>query len=76
MPIARTPGHCERCRKATDTTICSMFNTEMICMECKQMEAAHPDYQLARDTEHQAVLSGDYNFPGIGLPDDLKMKGD
>jgi hypothetical protein len=28
-------------------------------------------YQKAREAERQAVLAGNYNFPGIGKPDDL-----
>lgn len=66
---------CERCGAETSTTTGSMFNTEMICMACKRTERDHPLYPAARDAEHNAVKSGDYNFPGIGLPDDLKTIG-
>lgn len=62
---------CDRCKKGTQTLIMSFFNTEMICDTCKTIERAHPDYKRAHDTETEAVLKGDYNFPGIGLPDDL-----
>lgn len=62
---------CERCGKETTTTICSMFNTEMICMDCKSKERNHPKYAEAREAERQAVLSGNYNFQGIGKPNDL-----
>ncbi len=62
---------CQRCGKNTNTTICSMFNTEMICMECKKKEELHPMYELARRVEHEFIKLGNYNYPGIGLPDDL-----
>lgn len=65
MPI------CDRCGKKTNAATMSMFNTDMLCMNCLRKEKNHPDYQKARDAEHAAVASGDYNFPGIGKPDDL-----
>ena len=49
----------------------SMFNEEHICMECKEKERRHPDYQRARDAEHEAVKNGNMNFSGIGKPADL-----
>jgi hypothetical protein len=48
-----------------------MFNTEMICMDCKVAEKKHPDYTKARDAEHAEVCRGNYNFRGIGKPKDL-----
>jgi recombinational DNA repair protein (RecF pathway) len=57
---------CERCKQETDTTIMSMFNTQTICLQCKEKEEAHPAYKKARDAEHDAVVRGDYSFPGIG----------
>lgn len=48
-----------------------MFNTEMICMDCKSKERKHPKYEEAREAERQAVLNGNYNFEGIGKPNDL-----
>ena len=49
-----------------------MFNTEMICFPCKELEEAHPEYEAARTAESRAVLRGDYNFAGGGLPRDLR----
>ncbi len=63
---------CERCFKESTSSIGSMFNTQQICFECKQKEKAHPDYEKARKAEGEAVRAGDYNFPGIGLPPDLR----
>lgn len=63
---------CQRCGKETNAFMVSMFNTDECCLDCIERERQHPDYQKAKDAEHQAVLRGDYNFPGIGLPEDLK----
>lgn len=49
----------------------SMFNTEMICMSCKDKEKRHPDYPAAQAAEREAVQKGNYNFEGIGKPADL-----
>ena len=66
-------GKCERCKKDSNVTICSFFNTEMICMECKDKEVKHSDYKKAVNKEKEEVLNGNYNFEGIGLPNDLKV---
>lgn len=66
------PNFCQRCRRPTNITTMSMFNTDMCCPECTEEERAHPDFQKARDAELEALQSGDYNFPGIGLPADLQ----
>lgn len=63
---------CERCGKDTLAHTMSMFNTQTICLECKEIEKQHPDYERAREAELRAVQSGDYNFRGIGLPADLR----
>jgi predicted restriction endonuclease len=41
-------------------------------MDCLKKEEDHPDYQKARDQERLTIHQGNYNFPGIGLPEDLK----
>lgn len=65
---------CDRCGQETLSSTGSMFNTEQICLDpCAKAERAHPDYEQARRTEMEAVKSGDYNFPGIGLPADLRV---
>lgn len=62
---------CDRCHKETLATIMSKFNTEIICMDCKDKERAHPAYAAADEAEVKSVRSGNYNFPGVGKPDDL-----
>lgn len=63
---------CDRCHKESLGSIGSMFNTQQICFECKDREQEHPQYEEAVRVESEAVMRGDYNFPGIGLPEDLK----
>jgi len=60
--------HCARCGKATDVTIMSRFNTDIICIPCEDAEKKHPDYQYAAEQELAAVKGGDMNFPGVGWP--------
>lgn len=63
--------HCHRCRKETQITTMSMFNEDVLCMDCKEKEKQHPDYKRACAVEAQAVKNGNYNFKGIGKPADL-----
>ncbi len=65
---------CDRCRQETSVTIVSMFNTDTLCLDCKKREEQHPNYAQARQAEHRAVLAGNFNFPGIGLPPDLSPR--
>ena len=58
---------CERCGEPlSGGHIMSVFNTDHICMVCKEEERMHPDYARARDAENEAVKNGNLNFPGIG----------
>lgn len=63
---------CERCHTKSKSLTMSRFNTQMICHDCENAERAHPDYQNAVDVECNAVMNGDYNFGGIGLPAELR----
>jgi len=45
----------------------SMFNTQMICMDCKDGEKENPKYEEAVRREAEEVKKGNYNFEGIGL---------
>ncbi len=62
---------CERCSDMTNVTTGSIFNTEMICIPCKTKESNHPDYKRAKDIEMNEVRQGNYNFEGIGKPNNL-----
>ena len=57
---------CQRCYTETNCTIMSMFNEDIICMDCKDKERDEPRYKEAQDIERAAVQSGNYNFKGIG----------
>jgi hypothetical protein len=57
---------CPRCGESTDgKTTMSIFNTDVICIPCKEEEKKDPDYQLAVDTEAAEIRKGNYNYPGI-----------
>lgn len=65
---------CDRCGKQTGVTTGSYFNMEIICLECDELERAHPQFEEARRVECEHVKQGDYNFAGVGLPPDLKAR--
>lgn len=58
---------CDRCGAELKVRTMSMFNEDVICLECKEKETKHPDYEKARDAEMAEVRKGNYNFKGIGL---------
>jgi hypothetical protein len=63
--------NCNRCSGETKgKTILSIFNEQVICLECKETEKKHPKYDSAVQAEYEQVKKGNYNFEGIGLPDD------
>jgi hypothetical protein len=63
--------YCERCGRKTGMWTMSMFNEEHICMDCEEKEKEHSDYDKARRKELEEVIKGNYDYPGIGKPDDL-----
>lgn len=65
-------GCCERCKNPSTMTTMSKFNTEMICPTCDRFERGHSQYVRACQVEQQEVRTGNYNFEGIGLPDDFE----
>ncbi len=61
---------CDRCGgDLSGGRIMSMFNTDCICVKCKEKERLLPEYKVAAEAEITAVLSGETNFTGVGLPD-------
>lgn len=65
---------CDRCgREAIGTTL-SYFNTETICWTCSDEERQHPKFAAAQDVEELHVIAGNYNFEGVGLPDELRIQ--
>lgn len=63
---------CDRCKNESSILSMSYFNTDTICPSCGEKERTHPSYEEAKRIEHNEVIKGNMNFPGIGLPDDLK----
>jgi hypothetical protein len=61
---------CPRCGEKTNVHIMSMYNTQEICMKCKDAEEKRPDYAKAREADEVAIRSG--NFKGIGFDYDEK----
>lgn len=59
---------CQRCGVHTLATTVSYFNTDHLCLPCKEAERLHPDFPLAQAVEIAAVKLGNYNFEGIGYP--------
>lgn len=62
---------CDRCSSLVNGHTMSMFNVDMICMDCAKKERAHHKYEEARREEAEEVRRGNYNFRGIGKPQDL-----
>ena len=63
-----TKTTCDRCGGSlSGGRIMSMFNTDVICMDCKEKERNRSDYRQAADAERAAVISGNRNFADIGL---------
>jgi hypothetical protein len=61
-----TKKFCDRCGKDLKIRTMSMFNEDVICMECKEEETHHPNYKKACDADMAEIKKGNYNFKGIG----------
>lgn len=59
--------HCDRCGKKLTSRIMSMYNTDCICLDCKDEEMKRDDYKKALDSDIAEIKKGNYNFNGIGL---------
>lgn len=62
---------CNRCLNKANPSIMSMFNEDILCMKCKDIEIKHPSYKQALEADIAEIKSGNYNFHGIGKPSDL-----
>lgn len=66
--------NCDRCGEPTNNvTTQSMFNEDVICMNCKEEERKDPEYKAAEAAEREALQSGDRNFKGV-MPDYKPLK--
>ena len=64
-------GICHRCGAKTNTFTMSMYNLQLICMQCKSAETRRDDYDKAVQADHAEIKKGNYNFKGIGLETDF-----
>lgn len=61
-----TQEHCDRCGGSLKGgRIMSMFNTDCICIKCKEEEKKRSDYKEAKKAEQDEVKKGNYNYKGI-----------
>jgi hypothetical protein len=57
---------CDRCGESTNnTTTMSIFNTDVICMNCKEEERKDPEYKAADEAADEAYRLGIKNFKGV-----------
>ena len=61
-----TQKYCDRCGGALEHgRIMSMFNTDCLCLDCKEKETRRQDYPAAVKSEREEVKKGNTNFKGI-----------
>ena len=63
--FSMSKSECDRCGEPTDgITTMSMFNEDIICMNCKDLEKEDPDYERASNIEREQIRKGNTNFKG------------
>ena len=67
---------CERCGHEAAEIFGSSFNGERICHVCRYEEKSHPLFEEARRREMEELNRGNFDFEGIGLPPELRVKDD
>ncbi|MEF9960851.1 MAG: gamma-glutamylcyclotransferase [Niameybacter sp.] len=61
-----TQTACDRCgAELKGGRIMSMFNTDCICLKCKEKEQLDPEYNKALEVEREQIQKGNYNYKGI-----------
>ena len=56
---------CDRCGESTNgTTTMSVFNEDVICMDCKKEEKNDPEYGSAVEAEYEEIKKGNTNYKG------------
>jgi hypothetical protein len=63
--LTKVPGKCDRCGQPSNVFKGSIFNEEMICMDCIESEKERPDYTLAKQKEAEEVRKGNFNYKGL-----------
>lgn len=63
-----TQETCDRCGGSLSSgRIMSMYNTDCLCLKCKDAERKRPDYDIAHKADINEIRNGNYNFEGIGM---------
>ena len=60
-----TQKSCSRCCGALIARSMSRVNTDVLCMDCLELEKAHPSYHEAVKAEQEQVKDENYNYPGL-----------
>ena len=61
-----TQSTCDRCGGALNGgRIMSMFNTDCICLKCKDKEQLDPEYNKALEADREEIQKSNYNYKGI-----------
>lgn len=57
---------CDRCNGSLEEgRIMSMYNSDCICLKCKEKEMKRSDYDKAVKADHDEIRKGNYNYKGI-----------
>lgn len=70
---------CDRCGKSTrngrsyGATTMSVFNEDVICMDCKKEEKNDPEYEAAVEAESEEIRKGNNNYKGV-MPEYKPLK--
>lgn len=69
--------NCDRCGTSLEGKgrIMSMYNTDCLCLNCKEAETKRSDYKQAQDADINEIRKGNYNFGGIGYSEGGKANG-
>ena len=66
--------NCDRCGQSTNgVTTMSVFNEDVICMDCKKEEKNDPEYGAAVEAESEEIRKGNTNYKGA-IPDYKPIK--
>ena len=75
MDTFYTVSKCDRCGGSLEGgRILSMFNTDVLCMKCKDEERKRPDYKAAQEADIAEIKKGNYNFEEMGYNNERKVK--
>ena len=68
----KTNTTCAWCKGEANPNTMSYFSKDTICSNCKNLEEKHPMYGKAQKVEIEQIKLGNFNYEGIGVPNDLR----